>query len=70
MHRNGGRLASGMPVGIPLESRSASERNADRHEPESALAIYGQKTFPVLPIDLVGLSVRADDQVVIGERSI
>jgi len=39
MHRNGGRLASGMPVGIPPESRSASERNAGRHGPDSAAGL-------------------------------
>jgi hypothetical protein len=43
MHRNGGRLASGMPVGIPPESRSASERNAGRHGPDSAIRMSGKK---------------------------
>ena len=35
-----------------------------------AAAIKGEKTFPVLPIDLGELSVRADDQIAIVERSI
>ena len=46
MHRNGGRLASGMPVGIPPESRSASERNAGRHGPDSAV-VSDSATKPV-----------------------
>ena len=36
MPRNAGRLHYGMPVGIPPERRSASERNAGRHGPEYA----------------------------------
>ncbi|MFZ4778928.1 MAG: hypothetical protein ACOYM3_26475, partial [Terrimicrobiaceae bacterium] len=35
-HRNRGRLASGIPVGIALECRSASERNRGRLGPDSA----------------------------------
>jgi len=36
MLRNAGRLASGMPVGIVPEYRSASQRNRGRHRPEYA----------------------------------
>jgi len=34
LHRNSGRLAIGMPVGIRPEHRSASRRNRGRHGPE------------------------------------
>ena len=51
MHRNRGRLAGGMPVGMALECRSASERNRGRHGPDSA-AKYNEGRLVGIWIDL------------------